>query len=61
MEEFSFKEIKKYVAYVGDSYTHIRQHVPGNVVDIMNYFHSINLMIRAANERYKVDSKKIER
>jgi hypothetical protein len=52
MKQFSDKEIKKYVEYVGDSYTHARLMVPKNILKIMDYFYEINKMVEEAQKRY---------
>ena len=54
VKTFSHEEQKKYIYYVTDSYTHVRQFVPGNMVgEIMEAFYKINTLLKKANERYK--------
>lgn len=53
IKQFTYEETQKYLHYVGDSYTHARQLVPGNVIKIMDYFHEINKMLEEARKRYE--------
>jgi len=52
MERFDFKTVKKYVDFIGDSYTHALQKVDKRkAMRIMDLFFEINKLIDEANER----------